>query len=535
MTQLNESDLNTGAAEHYPHPQDTLSWSSSFAINQSDPLDLITIGSSSSEPTTTTTGEEPTTTTDGATLSFPHFQAYETEPTVGDPIGGTGIPGLLWGLDEVPHYVAVYVPPELGLLLSPDTDGMTTNGSTIQKSLGLDKLQGYAGNDGVSRDAAPSPTSTLIALATAGRNPADITLPTAGSEASSSGGGGDAVIQSKSAASGSSTPAWSPAANSSTQSAGSSGLGGIHPADDPPPVQGSHEGPLNEEDIGILQGLGIDQAWIDNAVDENIPAQLVFEVALGQWNKTPEKDRQPLLTLTSPTPMEVVEKIADKIEPVLVKGGAIAGAVGNVAGVFAGGTLLADPDPAASKALGIFLITTGLDGLQANVRTLTSGQGQPTVLHHAIQTGAMTLGADEREADRWGRVADINAQTAAGYKLAIILPVGQSPNPADPGMRGNINPMKDRIVFREYSLSRERIEGVSPFSQALSDAGGQPIRVVVTPSGERSIMQGNHRVYGAQEQGLQSIEGIIYTPEQWESLAGSPFVLRGTNNPKITP
>jgi hypothetical protein len=51
--------------------------------------------------------------------------------------------------------------------------------------------------DGVSRDAAPFPTDTLIAPDAAGRNPADIAIPTQGSEArsdgsvdSGSGGGG---------------------------------------------------------------------------------------------------------------------------------------------------------------------------------------------------------------------------------------------------------------------------------------------------------------------------------------------------------
>jgi hypothetical protein len=55
----------------------------------------------------------------------------------------------------------------------------------------VNKLSNFVQNtgtsDGVSRGAAPSPTDTLVALAAAGRNPADITLPTQGSEASGSG------------------------------------------------------------------------------------------------------------------------------------------------------------------------------------------------------------------------------------------------------------------------------------------------------------------------------------------------------------
>jgi len=46
----------------------------------------------------------------------------------------------------------------------------------------IDFVQNTGTSDGVSRDAAPSPTATLVALAAAGRNPADITLPTQGSE-----------------------------------------------------------------------------------------------------------------------------------------------------------------------------------------------------------------------------------------------------------------------------------------------------------------------------------------------------------------
>ena len=43
------------------------------------------------------------------------------------------------------------------------------------------------------RDAQPEPTATLVALAAAGRNPTDLTLPTAGSQAGGS-GGSNAVV-----------------------------------------------------------------------------------------------------------------------------------------------------------------------------------------------------------------------------------------------------------------------------------------------------------------------------------------------------
>jgi hypothetical protein len=80
------------------------------------------------------------------------------------------------------------------------------------------------------------------------------------------------------------------------------------------------------------------------------------------------------------------------------------------------------------------------------------------------------------------------------------------------------------------------IDATRPFNQARSDAR-DPIRVVVTPTGERYIMQGNHRVYGAQEDSLASIGVIIYTPAEWEQHQGIslPFVPSGTNNPTIVP
>jgi hypothetical protein len=80
---------------------------------------------------------------------------------------------------------------KLGSFLSGSTFGFTpnTNAATLlglpdQEATALGNMaQDSGGNDDVSRDAPPSPTATLTALAAAGRNPADITLPTAGTEA----------------------------------------------------------------------------------------------------------------------------------------------------------------------------------------------------------------------------------------------------------------------------------------------------------------------------------------------------------------
>lgn len=103
------------------------------------------------------------------------------------------------------------------------------------------------------------------------------------------------------------------------------------------------------------------------------------------------------------------------------------------------------------------------------------------------------------------------------------------------GTRGTLNPQSERIIYREGAtearpMSGAKIDSYKPFDQALSDK--QPIRVV-RYNGEDYIMEGNHRVYGAAEDGLTQIEVIFYTPEEWEQAMGMPFVPRGTNNPHV--
>lgn len=105
----------------------------------------------------------------------------------------------------------------------------------------------------------------------------------------------------------------------------------------------------------------------------------------------------------------------------------------------------------------------------------------------------------------------------------------------DPGVRGTIDPTGDNIIFREPILRGPDVDAYRPFDQTLSDTGGQPIRVVAEPNGNTNIMQGNHRIQGAREDGVQSVGGIIYTPDQWTELTGGPFVPGGTNNPTIIP
>lgn len=102
-----------------------------------------------------------------------------------------------------------------------------------------------------------------------------------------------------------------------------------------------------------------------------------------------------------------------------------------------------------------------------------------------------------------------------------------------PGRRGNLDLVEDRIVFRESPLRRHQIEAVRPFNQAKSDAKN-PIRVVEGPGRLRYVMQGNHRVYGAQEDGLTQVEVLLYTEDEWEELMGLPFVPgEGTEDPEV--
>ena len=73
--------------------------------------------------------------------------------------------------------------------ITPNTNAATTAGLPNQEASALGNMaQNQGPPDGVSRSAPPSPTATLTALAAAGRNPTDLTIPTVGSQAGGSGG-----------------------------------------------------------------------------------------------------------------------------------------------------------------------------------------------------------------------------------------------------------------------------------------------------------------------------------------------------------
>ena len=71
----------------------------------------------------------------------------------------------------------------------PSTNGMTAHGLPTEKATALGNLAENAGPiDGVSQTSTAPPTSVLVALAAAGRNPTDILIPT---QAGTEGSGGE--------------------------------------------------------------------------------------------------------------------------------------------------------------------------------------------------------------------------------------------------------------------------------------------------------------------------------------------------------
>ena len=99
---------------------------------------------------------------------------------------------------EVPHSVPAYlsgstsdlaVAPLAALITGsgsnstfgfvPSTNGMTAHGLPLEKATALHNLaQNDGPDDGVSHISTSQPTSVLVTLAAAGRNPTDITIPT---------------------------------------------------------------------------------------------------------------------------------------------------------------------------------------------------------------------------------------------------------------------------------------------------------------------------------------------------------------------
>ncbi len=483
----------------------------------------------------------------------------------------------------------------------PSTNAMTAHGLPTEEVFALfNRAQNLGPDDGVSQTSTASPTSVLVTLAAAGRNPTDITLPTVGSQA---GGGGDEEDDAAASPSSSSTPASStatasagssgggssgatakaPAAGSSgASSAGSSGSdaaveggsgnatgdGEVAPTDE---TGGDDEGAhLTFEQMTILAAQGYDPANIIQA-DAALAAGASDEtIMLVLGRRAPDQAaKEPPVAQSARTTDEVVMELVEKAEPVLrpimVRGGAILNASGDVGGIFLGVSIALAPEASIPTIIGgTLLAAASADDLGANSVTVVTAEPQQSVVQSGVRAGALKLGSSEQDAQNLEQLSTIFLRSTQAWNAAMVFPPGPAAGPVrvrtlesfraeaesiaaaragfartvameDPGMWGSINPTQDKIMFVQSELSGGGINRVSPFNQSLSDSGGQPIRVVVAESGEKYIMQGNHRIYGAKEQGLQKVEVIIYTPEQWEILTEGPFVPSGTNNPRIVP
>jgi hypothetical protein len=462
--------------------------------------------------------------------------------------------------DEVPAYLSGSS-PELGgeawgatnpggdttFGFVPSTNAMTAHGLPSEKASALDNLaQNDGQTDGVSQTAPP--TSVLATLAAAGRNPTDILIPTqAGTEGS---GGGDDE-------------------DDDVAGGGSATSAGTFQATDDEEDDGSHEvdEPLNIDQARALIAMGSDPEWVIRTFNEGVSAKEVFAADAATWNTSAEPRPQPF-TLNVRTTDQVIMELAEKAEPVLrpfiLRGGAVLNMLGDVGGVYVGVAIATSEASVPVIVGGALLAVCSADHFGANAATLYTGEPQPSAMQITVLASAHGLGASDQDAANLAGLGTVFLRSAQAYNGAMIFPTEPPAGSVriityesfraeaeslvasragrtrvlvmeDPGVLGTINPAKDELMFVQTELSSSRIDSVSPFNQSLSDAGGQPIRVVVTQSGQKYIMQGSHRTVGAREQGLQSIRVMLYTPEQWEVLTEAPFSVRATNNPLILP
>jgi hypothetical protein len=126
--------------------------------------------------------------------SFPVYPGLGVGGVGGSPSGAAGLLVALEELDSAeipgsPSGIDWSELPSLSIDYQPDTSGMKGNGLPEAEVSQIHNVQGTGTDDGISRGAPPAAALTLIALATAGRDPADITIPTIGSKAASGGEG----------------------------------------------------------------------------------------------------------------------------------------------------------------------------------------------------------------------------------------------------------------------------------------------------------------------------------------------------------
>jgi hypothetical protein len=167
--------------------------------------------------------------------------------------------------------------------------------------------------------------------------------------------------------------------------------------------------------------------------------------------------------------VEIVEKIEPVVAPVMVKVGAVASMAGHVAGAGAGATLILDPDPGASKAVGYYMLVVNADGLVADVMTLGKGEPVPTVLNQGVKAGLIRLGRTESQAEQGAAVVEFYSNTLQAGKMAMMLPLG-----------GPAIPAKQYTVVRYAGPVEAQIAQETGFIPNVS-AAGKPKFVFVTP------------------------------------------------------
>ena len=120
--------------------------------------------------------------------------------------------------------------PRVSLVYEPDTSGMKGDALPEAEISQLTNVQGTGTYDGISRAAPPTPKTMLIALAAAGRDPADIVIPTNGSRAASGSGGGEGTSGSGSSSSSSSTSSSTGGTGFGSDAVRTGGSGGASPS-----------------------------------------------------------------------------------------------------------------------------------------------------------------------------------------------------------------------------------------------------------------------------------------------------------------
>jgi hypothetical protein len=221
----------------------------------------------------------PETSTDGSLLAwitreqgeaYPtnEFVLYDSPRTVAAYLSSPTGQLVVAGLGEV----MFDDPFDLAVGFVPSTNAMTAHGLPAEKVNTFNLAENNGPTDGVSQTATSPPTSVLVTLAAAGRNPTDILIPT---QAGTDGSGGDDDEDQASA----------PAATGSASAAGED-----EPTDDD--EEGSH---LTREQVTILLANGYAPANImaaDAALAEGASREQ-FEFILGARAQAERPVQQP--------------------------------------------------------------------------------------------------------------------------------------------------------------------------------------------------------------------------------------------------